>query len=197
MIIQCTDRSAGFSRVKNPYPSGRGGWRGILGPLLIITIAGCSQDSKETLITEENQTELYQTISKGNALTHEEGKLLEAYLERHREELEERKLPPGRTIEKLIQEKRLLAILDQSHSEDSSPPSQDPNAFESGGKGSQPKAGKREVQPSSSPSSDKSGGDNLAAVDGKDKSVLPEPEEVESPAPTTAVIPSGAVPRSV
>jgi len=195
MISPSIDCSAGFFRVRNPQRWGRGAWRGIFGLLLMVAIAGCSQDPKQTLITEENQAELYQTISNGTALTHEEGKLLEAYLERHRDELGDRKLPPGKTIEELIEEQRLLAILDQSSSEDGSPPSQDANVFQSGGKRSQPKAGKRDAQPGSPPSNDKSGGDKLADADSKDKSVPTEPEVVEPPAPTTAVIPSGSILR--
>ena len=195
MITQFTDRSAGFARVKNWHRRGSGAWRGILGLLLLVAIAGCSQDPKQTLITEENQAELYQTISKGNALTYEEAQLLKAYLERNREEREDRKLPSGRTIEELIQEARLLAILDQSGSEEGSTPSRDPNALQSEGKGPQPKVGKRDAQPGSSPPSDKSEGDNLAAPGGKDKSVPPKPEVVKPPAPTTAVIPSGTALR--
>ena len=192
MITQFTDRSAGFARVQNRHRRGRGAWQGILGLLLVVAIAGCSQDPKQTLITEENQAELYQTISKGNALTHEEGKLLEAFLERNREELADRKLPPGRTVQELIEEERLLAILDQSNSEEGSTPSQDPNAFQSGGKGPQPKVGERDVQPGSRPPG---GGDNLAADGGKDKSVPTKSEVIEPPAPTTAVIPSGTAVR--
>ena len=188
MITQFIDRSAGFAQVTDRHRRGRGVWPGVIGLLLVLAIAGCSQDPQQTLITEENQAELYQTISKGKALTFEEGQLLEAYLDRHRDELEDRKLPPGRTIEELIQEQRLLAILDQSDPED-------PDAFQSGGKVSQPKAGKQAVPPGSPPTSGSSRGDNLASAGGKDKSVPPEPKVVKPPAPTTAVLPSGTALR--
>ena len=191
MNTQIFVRSPGSARVEDPQWRGHWAWRGILGLLLAVTIAGCSQDPKQTLITQENQAELYQTISKGNALTYEEAQLLEAYLERNREELEDHKLPPGRTIEELIEEQRLLAILDQSNSEEGDTPAQDPKAFQSGGKGSQPKVGKGGSPPGSSPPNDKSGGENLTSSSGKDKSVPSEPKVVEPPAPTTAVVPSG------
>lgn len=118
MSTQIFVRSPGSARIEDPQWRGHWAWRGILGLLLAVTIAGCSTDPKQTLITEENQAGLYETISKGNALTYEEAQLLEAYLERNREELEDHKLPPGRTIEELIEEQRLLAILDQSNPEE-------------------------------------------------------------------------------
>lgn len=191
MITQFIDRLAALGQGKDRHRRGRGVWPGVIGLLLVLAIAGCSQDPKQTLITAENQAELYQTISKGNALTFEEGQLLESYLKRHREELEDRKLPVGRTIEELIQEQRLLAILDQSDSEEGSTPGHEPDAFQSGGKGSQPKAGSQTAPPGSPPLSGSNRGGNLASSGGKDS----KPKDVKPPAPTTAVVPSGTALR--
>ena len=188
MITQFIDRLAALGQGKDRHRRGRGVWPGVIGLLLVLAIAGCSQDPKQTLITAENQAELYHTISKGNALTFEEGQLLESYLERHRDELEDRKLPPGRTIEELIQEQRLLAILDQSDPEEGSTPGHEPDALQSGGKGSQPKAGSQTAPPGAPPPSGSNRGGNLASSGGK-------PKDVKPPAPTTAVVPSGTALR--
>ncbi len=173
MMTQFVNCLTSLVGIRGRHSRGRRVWSRILGLLLVLAIAGCPaacpQDPKQTLITEDNREELYQSIRKGNALTYEEAQLLEAYLERNQGELGDRKLPPGRTVEELLQEQRLLAILDQSNKEGDSTASRDPQA--GGGNESQPRAG----------------GNEAAPPGGQAYSVTPK----APPAPKTAAIPSG------
>ncbi len=175
MITQFAHCLTSLVGIRDKHSRGRRVWARILGLLLVLAIAGCPaacpQDPKQTLITEDNREELYQSIRKGNALTYEEAQLLEAYLERNQGELGDRKLPPGRTVEELLQEQRLLAILDQSNKEGYSTASRDPQA--GGGKESQPRAGSNQAAPPG----------------GQAHSVSPKPKA--PPAPKTAAIPPG------
>ncbi len=75
---------------------------------LILTVSACTTDEgslDQTVVTVDNQAEIYQSIRTGNELTGEELELLQAYLKR--QQLPEGTyLPAGKTVAQMIQEQR-------------------------------------------------------------------------------------------
>ena len=64
--------------------------------LLVALFPGCSQSIKDVVISEESETEIMRRLS--TELTVEEARLLHGYLVRTYPELEEGRLPAGRTL---------------------------------------------------------------------------------------------------
>ncbi len=74
--------------------------------LLVGFFFGCSQSVKDLVISEESEAEIGRRLAA--ELTVQEARLLHAYLERTYPELEEGRLPAGRTLGEMINDQRAL-----------------------------------------------------------------------------------------
>ncbi len=74
--------------------------------LLVALFPGCSQSIKDVVISEETEAGIAQQLP--TELTVEEARLLHGYLERTYPELEEGRLPAGRTLGGMIADQRAL-----------------------------------------------------------------------------------------
>ncbi len=73
---------------------------------LVALFPGCSQSIKDVVISEESETEITRRLP--TELTVEEARLLQGYLVRTYPELEEGRLPAGRTLGEMIADQRAL-----------------------------------------------------------------------------------------
>ena len=158
----------------------------ILSTLLFLAalVAGCSQQPsiQDVVITEESEAEIAQKIA--TELTVEEGRLLRGYLQRSYPDLEDGRLPAGRTLGQMIADQRAFESssaggeVHAGHEEATDQPG-------GAGKAPAPKQSASQRQPAAAaPPGTETPGDRPAA------SKAPQPPP-PPPAPTTATVPSG------
>ncbi len=72
--------------------------------IFLIGLAACTGGLKDTVVTEENQAEIFEQVKK--ELTYEEVQLLNSYAARTAPELEEGQLPRGKSVGEMIEAER-------------------------------------------------------------------------------------------